>query len=325
MSKELLINYRDVFRSIALHLNAINDSVTGKVDSVTYNTAIQNILGDINNFETELDNFEAQFELIEGMHFVADQVNQKILLKNSSNVTITEINVGWLNNEGTTITYNPTTNNLELKNDQGELLSVIPVGSFVSNIGSNIGFNNISKFVLELKDNSGVIKSSTEINIENVKNLQNTLNSIQTIYNNDGTVNGNRQISLNDKSLKFNTNGDIIEIYENKLIVPSLHTNKYSVSHETNLLTPTLNSNLPLLSLGNNSIEKLTYNAKNHNFKNVKANDGSGTKMLILNDNGDLMIQPGLSTSYIAGNGITITNNVISLTPADNIQLVFEW
>lgn len=325
MSKELVINYRDVFRSIALHLNALNESLNNKVENSTHNTAYQTIQTELQNFNVLLDGFEAQFELLDGMHFVADQANQKILLKNAGNVTITEINVGWLNNEGTTISYNPTTNNLELKNDQGELLSVIPVGSFVSNLGTNLGFNNVNKFVLELKDNVGVIKSSTEINIENVKNLQTTLNSIQTIYNNDGTVNGNRQISLNDKSLKFITNGDTVEIFENKLTVPSLHTNKFGVSHETNLLTPTLNSNLPLLTLGNASIEKLTFLAKNHNFKNVKVNDSSANKMLVLNDNGDLMYQSGLATSYTAGQGITITGNVISLTPADTIELVFEW
>lgn len=325
MSKELVINYRDVFRSIALHLNALNASITGKVDSLTFNNSVNNFQNTLSTFETKIVNFEAEFELLEGMHFENDQANQKILLKNSQGQIITDVNVGWLNNEGTVISYNATTNNLELKNSQGELLSVIPVGSFVSNIGSHLSFNNINKFILELKDNSGTLTSSVEINIENVKNLQSTLNQIQTIYNNNGTVNNNREISLNDKYLKFITTGDVFEINENKLIIPNLYTNKFGISHEANIITTNLNSNLPYMNFGNGSIERVTHLSKNHTFKNVKLNDGTGNKMLILNDNGDMMFTNGLSQSYVAGPGITITGNIISLTPADSVELVFEW
>lgn len=127
---------------------------------------------------TDIDNNIVRLGKIEGMDLVADMANQKILLNNSEGVLITEIEVGWLNNEGTVFSYNETTQKLELRNDQNELLAEVPVSAFVSNLAKSLAFNGTTPTSLELKDTAGNVLSTVTITIANVDGLQAALDGI---------------------------------------------------------------------------------------------------------------------------------------------------
>lgn len=311
--------------SLSTNLNALNAAISGKVSTQIFNTQTNQFTTQITELTTDLNEAIIQLEFYEGMHFVADQANSMIYLKNAANQNITEINVAFLNNEGTTFYYNPTTQNLELKNDQGQVVSTIPVSSFVQNLANNIVFNPTSPFILELRNANGSVASSVTIGINNVQNLETRLNSIRTIYTNDDSLTGNRNINLTDKSLRFSTNTDVVEIKDNKFTVPSLFTNKFGSTNQNQILSFVLNNNLPKVTLGNSDINELEINSKNYIMKNLKLATNQ-TRSIVINELGELAYIVGGTggATYTAGEGITISpDNVISLE--DVINLEFNW
>lgn len=310
--------------SISKHLNSLNTALNGKVSTQIFNNQTNDFLNQINVLTTNLNNAISILELYDGLHFEANQSTAYIYLKNSNNVILTELNVGFLNNEGTTFTYNETNNNLELRNDQNELLTSIPLTTLISNISNNLNFNSQTPYKLELKNSNGNISSFVNIGIQNVQNLEQRLNSLKTIYSSDDFLTGNRIISLNDKYLRFTTLTDTIEIKDSKIILPSIFTNKFGGTQSGQIFNFSLNNNLPKITFGNNDINELEINSKNYYLKNLKQITNQ-TKTLTINDNGELAWIDGLLINYQAGEGIDITNNIISLKPMDQVNLVFNW
>lgn len=310
--------------SLSKHLNSLNTAINGKVSTQIFNNQTNDFLNQINVLTTNLNNAISILELYDGLHFEANQSTAYIYLKNSNNVVLTELNVGFLNNEGTTFTYNENTNSLELRNDQNELLTSIPLTTLISNISNNLNFNSQTPYKLELKNSNGNISSFVNIGIQNVQNLEQRLNSLKTIYSSDDFLTGNRIISLNDKYLRFTTLTDTIEFKDNKLILPSIFTNKFGSTQSGQIFNFSLNNNLPKITFGNADINELEINSKNYYLKNLKQVTNQ-TKTLTINDNGELAWIDGLLINYQAGEGIDITNNIISLKPMDQVNLVFNW
>ncbi|TRW22586.1 hypothetical protein FMM05_17045 [Flavobacterium zepuense] len=115
---------------------------------------------------------------VNGLTLTANQAAQEVYLKNTEGTTLATLNVGFLNNEGTTFSYNTSTGNLELKNDDGVLLSAIPVSSFVSNIVASAGFNATTPSLLEFKDSTNTVQFSVPYTINNIAGLQQALDAL---------------------------------------------------------------------------------------------------------------------------------------------------
>ena len=118
--------------SVSKHINALNAAITGKVNTQTFNNQTLQFQTELYTLTTDLNTTIQTLETFKGLHFAADQASSLISLKNEAGTTITEINVGFLNNEGTKFVYNTTTQKLELRNDVNELLSEIALNTFIS-------------------------------------------------------------------------------------------------------------------------------------------------------------------------------------------------
>lgn len=149
-------------------------------------TSAENI--DINTAVPTLPNHAVRKDfaegLVNGMTLSVNQASAEMYLKNSTGTTLATLNLGFLNNEGTTFFYNETTQKLELKNDAGEILSEVPVSAFVSNLMQSVNFNGATPSILEFKDATGTLVDSVTITINNVAGLQEALNGKA---NKDGT------------------------------------------------------------------------------------------------------------------------------------------
>ena len=153
----------------------VNVGWTTKPEESITSQQIKIILGYTPANAADVESHEIRIGEIEGLGLFADQVNQKILIKNASGVQISELSVAFLNNEGTTFFYNEATQNLELKNDEGTVVSAIPVSAFVSNIANSIGLNGSR---LSLKDTEGNELSFVTFGISNISGLQAALDGL---------------------------------------------------------------------------------------------------------------------------------------------------
>lgn len=113
---------------------------------------------------------------VDGMTISVNQAAAELYLKNDDGTTLATVSLGFLNNEGTTFFYNATTGNLELKDDAGNVLSVVPVSAFVSNLIQSVNFNAGTPYILEFKDAAGNVVDSVSFAISNIQGLQTALN-----------------------------------------------------------------------------------------------------------------------------------------------------
>lgn len=118
-----------------------------------------------------------------GAKLLATPSNATISLLDHLGNVLDTINVGFLNNEGTTLVYDDVDNNIILQNDAGETLSTIPVGAFISNIPSNINLDGVT---LQLRDSTNLVLSSVGFGIQNIAGLSEALdNKADLIHNHD--------------------------------------------------------------------------------------------------------------------------------------------
>ena len=123
----------------------------------------------------ELDDTFAMLSDLNGITLTANQAASEIYINDAEGNIITTLNVGFLNNEGTTFYYNSSTQMLELRNDEGAVLSSVPVSAFVSNLMQSVNFNGSTPYVLEFKDASGSVVDSVSFSISNIQGLQSAL------------------------------------------------------------------------------------------------------------------------------------------------------
>ena len=149
------------------------ESLDGFKTKIGYESNTKNVEFKIPAKETD-DVFAMQSD-IDGLTLAANQSISEIYLKNNIGDTLATLNVGFLNNEGTTFVYNPVTEKLELRNDQNILLSEVPIGDFVSNMLSSGEFNATTPSKLDFKDSEGNVVFSVSYTINNVLGLQTVL------------------------------------------------------------------------------------------------------------------------------------------------------
>jgi hypothetical protein len=136
---------------------------------------------DLTNYYTKIEIDSLFTTQINGLKLEVNQLTSEVYLKDSEDNILSTINVGFLNNEGTSFVYNEIDNTLELYNDSEELLTSIPVSSFVTNSVSQIIFNTTTPTILEIKDVNNVVISSVQITISNIDGLQTALNNLEPL------------------------------------------------------------------------------------------------------------------------------------------------
>lgn len=156
-------------------------SLDGNITTIDYEQNTDDVSYTIPAKNTD-DVFAMQSD-INGMTITANQSASELYLKNAEGTVLATINVGFLNNEGTTFFYNETTEKLELKDDSGNVLSTVPVSAFVSNLMQSVNFNGSSPYILEFKDAENNVVDSLSFGITNVEGLQTALdNKISTSH-----------------------------------------------------------------------------------------------------------------------------------------------
>lgn len=107
-----------------------------------------------------------------GVQLTADQPSAKIHLRDSAGNIISTLDVGFLNNEGTTIVFNNVTDEIELRNDDDELLSSFPASALMTGVGFGL---NLTGSTLELTDSTNNAIDSVTLTIANIQGLQTAL------------------------------------------------------------------------------------------------------------------------------------------------------
>lgn len=109
-----------------------------------------------------------------GVKLEADQPNAKIKLLDINNNVISTLDVGFLNNAGTTISFNTTTEEIELKDESGNVLSSFPASALMTGVPMSINLNGAS---LQLLDSANAVVSSVTLTIANIQGLQAALDA----------------------------------------------------------------------------------------------------------------------------------------------------
>ena len=85
--------------------------------------------------------YKQQLDLLEDYDIELDESTTELKFKKGNNV-VRRISLMFLDDEGTKLTYNKASKNLELRDKKDNLLTSIPVSHFVSNIPTNIIVQN---------------------------------------------------------------------------------------------------------------------------------------------------------------------------------------
>lgn len=85
--------------------------------------------------------YKQQLDLLEDYDIELDENTTELKFKKGNNV-VRRISLMFLDDEGTKLTYNKASKNLELRDKKDNLLTSIPVSHFVSNIPTNIIVQN---------------------------------------------------------------------------------------------------------------------------------------------------------------------------------------
>lgn len=111
---------------------------------------------------------------LRGLQLSYNPLTKNLELKDSSSVLISTTSMQSLGDEGTDLRYNSTTKEIELYNASGTKLDSIAVSDFVSGMATEIEVNGTS---INLKDSTGITRSSATISVDNVQGLETKLNS----------------------------------------------------------------------------------------------------------------------------------------------------
>ncbi|WP_048331010.1 hypothetical protein [Bizionia psychrotolerans] len=121
-------------------------------------------VSDITDFPTNVSDFTNDVNYTTrsetGSQLSANPSGSTISLLDEDGNILDTLNVGFLNNEGTTLEYSASTQTIVMRNDAGEILSSIPVSAFLTNIGNNL---NLTGSSLQLRDSSNVVLSTVSL------------------------------------------------------------------------------------------------------------------------------------------------------------------
>lgn len=287
---------------------------------------------------TDITNWDTK-----GVQLTADQPNANIHLRDSAGNIISTLNVGFLNNEGTTIFFNSATDEIELKDDAGNVLSSFPASALMTGVGFGL---NLTGSTLELLDSANNIIDSVTLTIANVQGLQAELDgkepafSKNTAFNKNfgttsGTVaegndsrilNGQTAYSWGDHSLAgyatetwVNNNFFSVD-YQNPVNSSTISGQDMLVDFPLSTYTTTLsttNTNKPFNDVGG----FISFGAGNQTTRILGARDGSDNLWFSSGQISNPYIQVAsrewvTSQNYITASSLpTVNNNTITINP----------
>lgn len=108
---------------------------------------------------------------VNGLSLQINQTTSDLSLVNSEGDTLATINIGYLSGINNTLAYNPATQSIDVTDPDGNILTSIPLGSFVTNVASSASFNGANPHVLEFKDSNNVVVYSVPITANNIQGL----------------------------------------------------------------------------------------------------------------------------------------------------------
>ena len=194
--------------------------INGKVDKVPGKMLSSN------DFTNE---HKQKLEGLDDYDINLDNSTTELILKKGEKV-VNRISLMFLNDEGTKLFYNSETKSLELKNDQQEVLTSIPVSHFVNNIPTNVLVENGK---IKLKAGQEVIDENTisyndlsdkpnlnyapENHSHSWDDIENKPNNLATTQNIEDAINniqiGGRNLLKNSRQ-KITNNNYNIAVYE---------------------------------------------------------------------------------------------------------------
>lgn len=131
------------------------------------NTAQHDLINDLNSeLDSEKDKNDAQDSRLinlEGINYIWSPTNRTLTLFDKEGNQLSQVSLVSLDDEGTSLKYNDTTLSLELYNEADELLTSIPVSSFIGSVGTQL---HLSSNQLQLKDSQGNILSTVTLQID---------------------------------------------------------------------------------------------------------------------------------------------------------------
>lgn len=323
----LKLKFESLLNTISLHLNALNNRISNTVSTENYNTFVNKVNNDISGINSEVNSNKTKLDNINGIKLKTNVSSQKIILSNSKDETLSEIDVSFLNNEGTVLNYNDTTKSLEIKNDSGEILSSIPISNFITGIGNTLKFDAVKKNELQLVNSDNTVVSRIDLEIENINSLKNKLDSIKSIYSDDGEITENRTINIGSKEIKFKYINKYVSINYSGLNISQINANNFTENTYTSIITTNSSGNINSIVVGNYTT-LLRFHGNKYIFHDVKKTDSISNKYMILSDIGEVMWTDKVGKTYTAGDGIEITNDdVIKLNSSslNGTSFNFDW
>ena len=121
----------------------------------------------ISNYKVLVDNKnieqDGRIENLEGLNYIWSPTNRTLTLFDKEGNQLSQVSLVSLDDEGTSLKYNDITLSLELYNEADELLTSIPVSSFIGSVGTQL---HLSTNQLQLKDSQGNILSTVTLQID---------------------------------------------------------------------------------------------------------------------------------------------------------------
>ena len=148
---------------------------------------------------------DGRIENLEGVNYIWSPTNRTLTLFDKEGNQLSQVSLVSLDDEGTSLKYNDITLSLELYNEADELLTSIPVSSFIGSVGTQL---QLSSNELQLKDKQGNILSTVTFEVNNINGLQTALNSKQARLQD---VTGSIGVGKTDASAteKLDVNGNV--------------------------------------------------------------------------------------------------------------------
>ena len=120
-------------------------------------------ISSITNLQTALDNINNDINNLEGINYIWSPTNRTLTLFDREGNQLSQVSLVSLDDEGTSLKYNDITLSLELYNEADELLTSIPVSSFIGSVGTQLQLNANQ---LQLKDSQGNVLSTVTLQID---------------------------------------------------------------------------------------------------------------------------------------------------------------
>ena len=136
----------------------LKDDIDGKA-----NTSHTHDISDINNLQSSLVTINNDINNLEGINYIWSPTNRTLTLFDRNGNQLSQVSLISLDDEGKGLRYNDTTLSLELYNADDEVLTSIPVSSFIGSVGTQLQLNANQ---LQLKDSQGNILSTVTLQID---------------------------------------------------------------------------------------------------------------------------------------------------------------